>query len=201
MYSSAPPEIFMFMGINVFLVMSFSISIFEEQFSKALPYVLQIAALAGFGQIWMNYTLFSAAMDTRFWSSLFYLAMAIISVIVTNMYVGIRKKKLSSAGIIMGVFTIPVSATSFFVISEYTNGISISMPMLPIVPLRFLGAILVGSMIILGFSIFLYLKPGKLKKTFAKQNHPKPGEITLQTHLSTDETKHEQQEAEVKNIE
>ncbi|MGZ4850555.1 MAG: hypothetical protein ACXV2C_04145, partial [Candidatus Bathyarchaeia archaeon] len=60
MYSSAPPEIFMFMGINVFLVMSFSISFFEEQFPKPLPYVLQIAALAGFGQIWMHYTLFSA---------------------------------------------------------------------------------------------------------------------------------------------
>jgi hypothetical protein len=187
MVPNAPPEIFMFMGINVFLVMSFSISIFEEQFPKPLPYILQIAALAGFGQIWMNYSLFSASIDTRFWGSLFYLAMAIISVIVINTYVGVRKKKLSSAGILMGVFTIPVSAISFFVISEYTNGIPISMPMLPIVPLQFLGAILVGSMIILGLSIYLYLKPEKLRDILAKRNQCKPTEITLQTHLNTDD--------------
>ena len=87
-------------------------------------------------------------MDIRFWSSLFYLTNAIKSAIVTNIYVGIRKKKLSSAGILMGVFTIPVSAISFFVISEYTNG-TISMPALPIVPIQFLGAILVVSMIIM----------------------------------------------------
>jgi hypothetical protein len=187
MVPNAPPEIFMFMGINVFLVMSFSISIFEEQFPKPLPYILQIAALAGFGQIWMNYSLFSASIDTRFWGSLFYLAMAIISVIVINTYVGVRKKKLSSAGILMGVFTIPVSAISFFVISEYTNGKPISMPMLPIVPLQFLGAILVGSMIILGLSIYLYLKPEKLGEILAKRNQCKPTEITLQPHLDTDD--------------
>ena len=188
MYSSAPPEIFMFMGINLFLVMSFSISIFEKQFPKPLPYIFQIAALAGFGQIWMNYTLLSASIETRFWSSLFYLAMAIISIIVINLYVGIRKKRLSSAGILLGVFTIPLGATSFFLISAYTNGTTIPMPTLPIVPIESLATILALSMVILGLSILVYLKPDKLKKIF--QTKPKQcvsSEITLETHLKNDD--------------
>jgi hypothetical protein len=188
MYSSAPPEIFMFMGINVFLVMSFSISIFEEQFPKPLPYVFQIVALAGFGQIWANYTLLSASIDSRFWSSLFYLAMAIISVIAINIYVGIRKKRLSSAGILLGVFTIPVSAISFFVVSAYVNGIAIPMPALPLVPIADLAIVLVSSMVILGISIIAYLKPDKLKKIFeAKPKHCISSEITLETHLEDDD--------------
>jgi hypothetical protein len=55
MYSSAPPEILIFAGVIVFLVMSFTLSIFEKQFPKPLQYLFQIAALAGFGQIWANY--------------------------------------------------------------------------------------------------------------------------------------------------
>jgi hypothetical protein len=188
MYSSAPPEIFMFMGINVFLVMSFSISIFEEEFPKPLPYVFQIAALAGFGQIWANYILLSASIDSRFWSSLFYLAMAIISVIAINLYVGIRKKRLSSAGILLGVFTIPVSAISFFLVSAYTNGITIPMPALPIVPIADLSIVLVSSMVILGLSILLYLKPDKLKKIFdARRKQCKSSGITFETRLEDDD--------------
>jgi len=194
MYSSAPPEIFLFIGINVFLVLSFSISIFEEQFPKTLPYILQIAALEGFGQIWINYTLLFDCVDTRFWSSLFYLAMSILSVIVINIYVGIRKKKLRSAGILMGIFTIPVSAISFFVISAYTNGTPISMPVPPIVPIQFLGAILVCSIVILGLSIFVYLKPDAIKKILERRREQcNSSEVTLETHLITDEKEIENQ--------
>lgn len=189
MASGTPPKIFMFTGINAFLVMSFSISVFDKQFPKLLPCVLQIATLAGFSQMRLNYTLLFASMETRFWNSLLFLAMSIVSVIMINLYFGIRKKKLSSAGILMGVFTIPVSAILFFVISAYTNGTPISIPVLPVVLMQFLGEILVASMIIMGVSIYVYLKPDKLKKLLAKQKQCKPNEIILQTHLNTDDTK------------
>jgi len=200
MYSSAPPEIFMFMGINLFLVMSFSISLFEEQFPKPLPYVFQIAALAGFGQIWANYTLLSASIESRFWSSLFYLSMSIISVIAINLYVGIRKKRLSSAGILLGVFTIPVGAISFFMVSSYVNGIMIPMPALPIVPIESLSIVLVCGMVILGLSVMMYLKPGKLQKILEmRRKQSKSSEIVIEAHLEDDKEIAVQQE--VKNDE
>ena len=201
MYSSAPPEVFMFIGVNVFIAMSLLISIFEEPFPKALPYVFQIAALAGFGQIWANYAFLSGFVEARFWSSMFYLAVAMISVVGINLYVAFRKKLVSSAGILLGAFTIPTSSLSFFLVSAYVNGMAIPMPALPIVPIESLATILVLSMVILGLSILLYLKPDKLKKIFeARRKQCKSSGITFETHLEDDNQEITNQE-EVKSDE
>mgnify|MGYP007100543708 CR=1 FL=1 len=50
-----PPELFILIGVNVFVAISLLTSIFDGPFPTTLPYVFQIAALAGFGQIWANY--------------------------------------------------------------------------------------------------------------------------------------------------
>jgi len=43
------------MGVNVFVALSLLTSIFDGPFPAAVPYVFHMAALAGFGQIWVNY--------------------------------------------------------------------------------------------------------------------------------------------------
>lgn len=50
-----PPELFILVGVNVFVALSLLTSIFDGLFLMRVPYVFQIAALAGFGQIWVNY--------------------------------------------------------------------------------------------------------------------------------------------------
>jgi len=51
-----PPELFILVGVNVFVALSLLASIFDGLFPTAVPYVFQVAAFAGFGQIWVNYT-------------------------------------------------------------------------------------------------------------------------------------------------
>lgn len=55
-----PPELFMLVGINVFVALSLLTSLFDGPFPLAVPYVFQIVALAGFGQIWVNYAFLSS---------------------------------------------------------------------------------------------------------------------------------------------
>ena len=50
--SMLPPELLMLIGVNVFVALSLVTSIFDHHFPVRIPYVFQIAALAGFGLIW-----------------------------------------------------------------------------------------------------------------------------------------------------
>jgi hypothetical protein len=159
-----PPELFVFIGVNVFVAMSLLTSIFDGSFPNPLPYIFQIAALAGFGQIWANYVFFSDFVEARFWSSMLYLSVVMISIVAVNFYIAIKKQLLSIAGFFLGAFTIPTGALSFLLVSAYVNGMAFPMPWLPIVPIESLYIVLVSCMVILGLSILAYVKPGKLEK-------------------------------------
>lgn len=198
MSSSIPPEIFMFIGVNVFVALSLIISIFDGSFPKPLPYIFQIAALAGFGQIWANYVFLSAFVDARFWSSILYLSVAMLSTIAVNFYIAIKKQLLSITGIFLGAFTIPTGALSFILVSAYVNGIAIPMPWLPVVPIESLYIVLITCMAILGLSTLAYVKPSKLEKiieTIRKRNTSSTIEITV---IPPDDQEIINQEKEVK---
>lgn len=160
-----PPELFILIGVNVFVAISLLTSIFDGPFPTTLPYVFQIAALAGFGQIWVNYAFLFFFVEARFWCSMLYLTVALTSIIAINLYIVINKKMLSAAGICLGAFTIPIGSLSSLFVSAYVNGMAIPMPWLPIVPLESLYVILVVCMVIFGFSIVVHVEPGMLRKT------------------------------------
>lgn len=95
-----------------------------------------------------------------------YLAVALISVIIINLYIAINKKMLIASGVFLGAFTIPIGSLSFFFVSAYVNGMAIPMPWFPIVPLESLYIVLVACTVITGLSIVVYVEPGMLGKTF-----------------------------------
>ena len=54
-----PAELFVLIGINIFVSLSMLTSLFDRGFPMVIPYLFSIAAFAGFGQIWVSYTFFS----------------------------------------------------------------------------------------------------------------------------------------------
>jgi hypothetical protein len=81
------------------LVSDFSgTSIFDWPFPVAVPYIFLFAALAGFGQIWVNYAFLFSFVEARFWCSLLYLALASIAVIAVNLHIAVKKGLFSAAG-------------------------------------------------------------------------------------------------------
>ncbi|MEM3829015.1 MAG: hypothetical protein QXP36_07375 [Conexivisphaerales archaeon] len=161
-----PPELFILVGVNVFVALSLLTSIFDGLFPAAVPYVFQIAALAGFGQIWMNYAFLFYFVESRFWCSALYLFVAVISVIAVNLHIAIRKRLLSAAVGFFGAFTIPIIFLSYFFVSSCVNGLVVSIPPLPIVPVGSLYVVLSACMVILGLSVVIYLEPSTLKRLF-----------------------------------
>jgi len=159
-----PAELFVLIGINVFVALSLLTSIFDRGFPRVIPYIFQIAALAGFGQIWVSYVFLFSFVDARFWCSMLYLGVALINIIIVNVYIAINKKLLSAAGAFLGAVTIPTIFASFLFVSSYVNGLAISIPPLPIVPVESLYIVLVACVVILGFSVIASLERGMLKR-------------------------------------
>ncbi|MEM2463379.1 MAG: hypothetical protein QXY07_01690 [Candidatus Bathyarchaeia archaeon] len=141
-------------------------SIFDGPFPPAVPYVFQIAALAGFGLVWVDYVYLFSSIDARFWCSIFYLSTAFIAVVATNLYIAAVKRLLSAAGVFLGGITIPSIFTAFILISAYENGLPVWMPPFPTVPFESIYVIFALCIVILGISIIAYFEPKEMKKFF-----------------------------------
>ena len=70
------PETFTFMGIIVFIMLSISTH-FLDRYSKILPYLCQLAALGGLGQMYFTNFLLEASMQVRDFTSAIYFILAI----------------------------------------------------------------------------------------------------------------------------
>lgn len=163
-----PPELLMLFGINVCVILSLVTSIFDKPFPLAVPYVFQIVALAGFGQIYVNYVFLLDFVEARFWCSLLYLSAATVGVVSVNLYIAISKKQLVAAGALLGALTLPTVSLSLFLVSAYSNGLAIYVPPFPIVPLEVLYIVFPLCIVILGLSILVYFEPNMLKKLAMK---------------------------------
>jgi hypothetical protein len=177
------------LGINVCVILSLVTSIFEKPFPLTVPYVFQIVALAGFGQVWVNYVFLLNHVEARFWCSLLYLSAAMVGVVSVNLYIAINKKRLSAAGAFLGAFTIPTVSLSLFLVSAYVNGLSIWVPPFPMVPLEAIYIVFILCIVILGLSTAIYIKPNMLKKLAAKSQQHRQASDWLNPDLSpTDDT-------------
>ncbi|MGB9854857.1 MAG: hypothetical protein ACPLRY_08680 [Candidatus Bathyarchaeales archaeon] len=159
-----PPELLLFVGIDFFVALSLLSSIMERLFPTTFPYMYQVAALAGFGQIWFNYAFLPSFVDARFWDCLFYLFAALLNIGAVNLYIAIRKRILSLAGMFLGAFTIPSFSISLFFVSAYVNGVPVPMPWLPIISIESLYIVLFVCIILVGLSIAVYIEPDLLKR-------------------------------------
>ncbi|MEM2994536.1 MAG: hypothetical protein QXI91_00755 [Candidatus Bathyarchaeia archaeon] len=172
-----PPELLILVGVNIFVFLSLLTSIFDEQFPKAVPYVFHIGALAGFGQIWVNYALLLSSVEARFWCSIFYLAVAQVVILLLNLHILIKRKMLNAAGVFLGSVTIPALFISFFLVSAYINKLEVWMPPFPIVPVEAIYIVLLTCIFILGISTITYFEPSTLKNKLRinrkQQENPK----------------------------
>jgi hypothetical protein len=183
-----PPELFILVGINLFIALSLLFSIFDRFFPSSVSYIYQIAALAGFGELWVNYT-FLVSLEARFWCSVIYLIVALVNLVAVNIYLA-DKRSSSVAGAFFGVATVPTVFLSFFGISAYVNGLAVYIPPLPLVPMESLYLVFFMCIIILGVSITASVKPKMLTKMFRRRkrgfapnllHYAQPQRITQQT--------------------
>jgi hypothetical protein len=150
----------MLIGIDVFLLLSLITCLLEREFPSPLPYLTQSAALIGFGQIYVSKTFLTVFNEElRFWYSLFYLAAAATSVLVSNLYLFFGKKEPSKGVLFSGAMTAPTFILSIFSVSLYLYDIEIPMNFFPRIPMSLVALAITLSLGLLTTGMVLSIEP------------------------------------------
>jgi hypothetical protein len=148
------PELFALLSSDLFLLLSLLTCLLEERFPKAIPYVYQIAAIIGFGQLAVSkmfLTVFDV--DLRFWYNFFYLAVGLANVVAVNLYLAVAKKTWTLAKVWSVSVTFPTMFISIFFVYNY------GYLQAAIFPLLTVDLILILAVVILGIAVIVLLSP------------------------------------------
>ncbi len=161
MASPLQPEFFLLLGIDLFLAISLLACLLDKHLPWQLPYLYQVASLAGFGQLIVAkefMTLFDGYM--RFWFSLLYMTVALVNIIAINAYLGIIKKLLNYAKAFLLAVTFPSFSVAVFFLASYANVSTHPMAIMPQFSWEatFIG-IVAFDICVIGFGTYLFFKP------------------------------------------
>lgn len=180
------PELFLFFAINFFLGLSLLSCLCERLFPAAFPYLCQVMAVAGYAQLWINYTYLNTAIEARFWGSLIYLAFVIAMISAVTVYVTVVKRRFAVGGLFLGGLTVPTASAGLFVVSHYVNGLSMPMPQLPVIPAEVIQVLFGAGIAVLALSAAFYLRQEKMLKMLARVTPLNPNASKLPLSVCLD---------------
>jgi hypothetical protein len=155
------PEFFLLLGIDLFLAMSLLSCLLDKHFPWHLPYLYQVASLAGFGQLIVAKEFMAVFGDyMRFWFSLLYLVIALANIAAVNVYLGVIKKMVNYAKVFMLAVSFPSFAVVSFFLADYSSLASHPLIMFPNVAWEttFVGIVAFDTFVI-GAGTYLFFKP------------------------------------------
>ena len=161
MPSSLQPEFFALLGIDLFLAISLLTCLLDRHFPWQLPYIYQLAALAGFGQLLVSREFMAFFGEyMRFWYSLLYLIVALANIIAVNIYLGIMKKLLNYAKVFMLTVTFPTLLLAVFFLSNYAEVATHPLIMTPQMSWEatFIGIVAFDTVVV-GVGTYVFFKP------------------------------------------
>jgi len=155
------PEFFVLLGVDLFLAVSLLTCLLERHFPWQLPYLYQLAALAGFGQLLVSrefLTFFDQYM--RFWYSVIYMAVALANIVAVNVYLGIMKKLVSYAKVISLTVTTPAMFIAAFFVANYADGAASPLVIMPQMSWEatFIAIVALDTMVV-GLGAYVFFKP------------------------------------------
>ena len=155
------PEFFALLGVDLYLMLSLLTCLLDDRVPKAVPYIYQVAAVAGYGHLLISREFFAVFGEyMRFWYCFIYLLAALVNIVAINVYLAVPKRLLTLAKVWSGAVTFPAILISMFFVSNYSYTQIATFPML------FLQISLVTAVIVMGVSIGIFLSPDSLRSLF-----------------------------------
>jgi hypothetical protein len=155
-----PAQLFILLGIDIFLGGSILTVLLDEYFPTALPYLWEVGALFGFIQlVLVPHYITGYPAELQFFYSMAYAVSAVLSILASNVYIAFFKGKTTIGGIFAIVASIPCVLVVAAFSSAYVNGVAVALPVLPLMPLSiiygaFFGAtgLIVTAMIVIAYA-------------------------------------------------
>ncbi len=163
MASALLPEFFALLGIDLFLMLSLLTCLLDDRMPKALPYIYQLAALAGYGHLLISKNFLAIFGDyMRFWYCFIYLLACLANIVAVNIYFAAVKNQWTLAKVWSGAVSFPTVFISIFFLANY--GYLHGVP-----SFLFLQIALVVSAIIMGTSVAVFLSPEALRNILKRE--------------------------------
>jgi hypothetical protein len=155
------PEFFLLLGLDIFLAASLLTCLLDRHFPWQLPYLYQVAALVGFGQLLVSREFMAFFGDyMRFWYSFVYLVVGLANIVAVNAYLGIVKKLLNYAKVILFTVTFPALTLATFFLANYADIASHPLIMVPQMSWEatFIGIVAFDTFVV-GVGTYVFFKP------------------------------------------
>jgi len=144
------PEFFLLLGIDLFLGTSIVTIMFDEHFPDALPYMLDLGAFVGLGELALGPGYLSGlSPDLQFYYSAGFATIAFLSILGANLYLFFIKKKHLLSGVFAIATTIPSFVAMIYFASSYVNDIQVGLPLIPAVSWVVADAMFLAAAVIL----------------------------------------------------
>lgn len=162
----------MFLGASILAVL------LDRHFPPAYPYILDGAALIGFGELMAGPTFLTTfSTELQFYYSFAYAAISILTLFASNLYLlFLRRRPFESA--VLGIFgTIPAGLGLLYFTSAFVNGLSLSLPLVPAVPIEGVYALFGLSVALVVFSLVVFgrkIKEPQPEASSQKEEEPIP---------------------------
>jgi len=172
-----PPEFFILLGIDIFLGGSVIVIVFDEHFPVGLPYLLDFGALVGFIQLVLGpQYLTGYPAEMQFYYSAAFVVTAIMAILGSNLYVAFVRGRPRIGCAFAITATLPASLSTAFFMADYVNGVSASLPMLPLLPWPMIWGIFVAaSAMIMAAMVAVTRKKGRRISEIQLPQEPKAG--------------------------
>ncbi len=136
----------MLIGIDTFLGAGIITILFDKHFPSPFPYILEVAAFIGFGELVIGPSYLSGFSTTlQFYYSFAYSMIAATAVLAANLYLLFARNRSFESGLVAAIATVPSYLANLFFASAYVNGMALELPVFPIVPIGTVYALVFAS--------------------------------------------------------
>jgi len=158
---SMQPEFFLLLGIDIFLAMSLLTALFDKHFPTKIPYIYQLAALAGYGNLIVSKAFLTTFEPyIRFWYSFTYLGISVANTMMLAIYLGYMKKAWAAAKFFTFTIALPIAAITGVFVSSYVSIAQHPLLITPTLPPEMLFlTIITFDTAVVGVGIYLFVKP------------------------------------------
>ena len=190
MASTFAPEFLILIGVDVFLAGSILAVLLDKHFPNALPYVLDAGAIIGFGELLAGPSTTAALPpELQFWYSFAYAMISVLTLFALNLYLLFLKRRPYESAL-LGVFaTAPSALGILYFTSAFVNGLSVSLPLVPVIPIEGVYAMfgISVAMIVLSLVVFGRRMSGDLDTS--KSGYPQIQQPIITRVTGTDEAR------------
>jgi len=120
--------------------------VFDEHFPVGLPYLMDFGALVGFIQLVLGpQYLTGYPVEMQFYYSAAFVVAATVTILGSNLYVLFVRRRTMIGCTFAIAGTLPASLSTVYFMADYVNGVSASLPMLPLLPWPVISGIFVTA--------------------------------------------------------